>query len=143
LGNGAAKRVSRELAYRSDESKHALVETGILPVIRIDPAVASLQHRDDPLLDEAQLSPCVGQTFDAHPRPALYKVGVGYGGDKVIEAARQYVGLDLLNPFFWRARDGKLRPDLARGQLRRSADVFTVVASRVAECVHGRQRLSG
>jgi hypothetical protein len=32
LGNGAAKRVSGELAYRSEESKQALAETGILPV---------------------------------------------------------------------------------------------------------------
>src|SRR3954452_12846303 len=89
----------------------------------MDPAVTSLQHGDNPLLDEAQLSPCIGQTFEAHPRPALYEVGVGNSDDKVIEAARQYVGLDLLDPFFWRARDGKHRPYLARGQLQRSADV--------------------
>ena len=88
--------------------------------------MTSLQHRDDPLLDEAQLIHLVGQTFDAHPRPALYKVGVGYGDDKVIEAAGQYVGLDLLNPFFWRARDGKLLPDLARG-LRARADRSALV----------------
>jgi hypothetical protein len=32
LGNGAAKRVSGELAYRCEESKQASAETGILPV---------------------------------------------------------------------------------------------------------------
>ena len=32
MGNGAAKRVSGKLAYRSEESKQALGETGILPV---------------------------------------------------------------------------------------------------------------
>ena len=32
MGNGAAKRVSGELAYRSEESKQAFAETGILPV---------------------------------------------------------------------------------------------------------------
>src|SRR5215204_7709645 len=66
---------------------------------------------------------CRADLRSPHLRPAPCQVRVGYGGDEVIEAARHYVGLDLLYPFFWGARDGKLLSDLGRGQLQRPADV--------------------